>query len=104
MKSQVFFGEEKLKQKYQQSAKEDIFKWLENAINDLEQNAFCGIQIPKKIIPKKYLRQYELDNLWKYNLPQGHRLLYTVANNEQTVITILIDWLTHKEYERIFKY
>jgi Txe/YoeB family toxin of Txe-Axe toxin-antitoxin module len=109
MKSIVYFGDEKLKDAYEKlkdSKVEDkmLYKWISRAIDDLEINAFCGIQIPKRIIPKVYVEKYKIDNLWKYDLPKGWRLIYSVANGEVIIVSIIIEWMTHKEYERRFKY
>ena len=69
-----------------------------------ELKLIAGIQIQKKLIPKEYITKYEIDNLWKYNLPNAWRLIYTVANNKVTVLSIVLEWMTHKEYEKRFKY
>ena len=45
-----------------------------------------------------------MDNLWKYDLPKGWRLLYSVRGNEIIVISIILEWLSHKEYERRLGY
>lgn len=81
-----------------------LFKNLNLALNRLEENAFSGIQIPKKLIPNEYISKYNVNNLWKINLPKGWRMIYTIANSEIIVISILVDWLSHKEYEKKFKY
>ena len=109
MKSEVYFGDEKLKESYlklEKSKVEDkmLFKWISRAIGDLEQNAFCGQQVPKRLIPKVYIEKYKIDNLWKYDMPKGWRLLYTVAREEIVILSILLEWFDHKEYERRFKY
>ena len=46
-----------------------LYRWLLRAFLDMEADAFCGIQIPKRLIPKEYLQKYRVHNLWKYNLP-----------------------------------
>lgn len=109
MKSRVVFAEQKIKDAYEkldESTTEDqnLKKWLDRAFDDIAEDAFCGIQIPKKLIPKKYIQRYEIDNLWKYNLPNAWRLLYSVAKDEVVVISIILEWLPHKEYERRFNY
>ena len=38
--------------------------------DDLKRNPFCGIQIPKKLIPRAYIKKYGIDNLWKHDLPK----------------------------------
>ena len=87
--------------------KDDDFikKAIIRAIKDLKENAFCGVQIPKKLFPREYVQKYGINNLWKYNLPKGWRLLYTVtAENEVELISAILEWFDHKDYERKFGY
>lgn len=77
--------------------------FLLRAFRDIEENAFCGTQISKKLIPKEY-RKFGIDNLWKYDLPDGWRLMYSVGKKELVVISIILEWLDHKSYERRFGY
>ncbi len=105
----MVFAEQKIKEAYDKlegSTTEDqnLKRWLDRAFDDIAEDAFCGIQIPKKLIPKKYIQRYKIDNLWKYNLPNAWRLLYSVAKDEVVVISIVLEWLPHKEYERRFNY
>ena len=66
---------------------------------------FSGIQIPKRLFPKEYVRKYGINNLWKYDLPRGWRLMYTVtAENEVDLISAILEWFDHKDYEMRFKY
>lgn len=81
-----------------------LFKALNKGIDAIEENAFCGIQITKKLIPKYYIRNYNVVNLWKYNLPGGWRLLYSITDEEILVVTIVLEWLDHQQYERRFNY
>jgi|SRR3989344_3555510 len=109
MKSIVHFGDERIKEAFEKlknSKVEDqmLYKWVERAIKDLGENCFCGIQIPKRLFPKEYVQKYNIDNLWKYDLPKGWRLIYSVADGEVCIISIILEWMNHKEYERRFKY
>jgi len=84
---------------------QNLFKFINKALDDLEKNAFCGIQIPKKLIPKEYIKKYEIDNCWKYNLPSAWRLIYSVVDaGEIKVISLILEWHKHKRYERKFNY
>ena len=57
------------------------------------------------LIPKEYFRKYgKLDNLWKYNLPNAWRLIYTIKTEEVVVLSVILEWMDHKNYERRFKY
>ena len=104
--SKIKFVDKNLKNAFLKLKKEDplLYKWLERAFKDIEENAFCGIQIPKKLIPKEYLKKYNIHNLWKYDLPQAWRLLYSIESDGYWVISIILEWLDHKSYERRFKY
>ena len=81
-----------------------LYGWLSKAFSDIEKNAFCGIQIPKKLIPKEYTKKYGIRNLWKFNLPSAWRLLYSVEGRDVKIISIVLEWLDHKNYERRFNY
>lgn len=106
--SKIQFVDENLQKAFEEleDSKEetDLYKWLVRAFEDIEENAFCGIQIPKKLIPAEYFKQYKIHNLWKYDLPSGWRLLYSIEKDEIIVVAIILEWLTHKDYERKFKY
>lgn len=83
----------------------ELAKHLEQAKENLKENAFCGIQIPKDLIPKEYITKYNINNLWKYNLPNAWRLLYTITTPSKIeIITVVLDWLPHKKYNRLFRY
>src|SRR3989344_1082470 len=80
------------------SQEKSLYRYLERAFADIEKNAFCGIQIPKRLIPKSYLKKYKIKDLWKYNLPNAWRLLYSIEHGEIYVLSILLEWMDHKEY------
>ena len=59
MKSEIIFSNEKVKKSFEylkNSKTEDkkLHKWIMRAFEDIENNAFCGVQIPKRLIPKDY--------------------------------------------------
>lgn len=105
----VAFAEPSIKKAFEELEKgkheeQQLAKFLRRAIDDLKANPFCGIRVPSKLWPREYIKKYEIDNLRKYDLPKGWRLLYTIRGNELEIISILIEWLDHKNYERRFKY
>ena len=109
MKCRVVFAERRIMESFQKlregkNGESNLLKWLNNAFDRLFEDAFCGIQIPKRQIPKSYIEKFGIDNLWKMNLPEGWRLLYSVARDEILIISIILEWLPHKMYEKRFKY
>src|SRR3989344_5930329 len=104
--SKVVFISSELEKDFNELKNEDpIKKAMVRAIKDLKENAFAGIQVPKRLIPKEYIQKYGVNNLWKYDLPRGWRLLYTItADNEVELISAILEWFDHKDYERKFGY
>ena len=104
--SKVVFIDKKLEASFNSLKENDpIKKSIIRAIHDLRQNAFSGIQVPKRLIPKEYIQKYGINNLWKYDLPKGWRLLYTItADNEVKLISAILEWFDHKSYEKKLKY
>jgi hypothetical protein len=82
----------------------EISGLLNAAFDTIAADPFCGIQVPKRLIPKVYLTKYGIDNLWKYNFHKNWRLMYSVAGDGTQLVTLVLEWLPHKEYERRFGY
>lgn len=83
---------------------EQLYTFIDRAIKDLKANPTCGVKIPKKLWPKEYIQKYEITNLWKYDLPNAWRLIYTIQTNDVMILNVILEWFNHKEYERKFKY
>ena len=97
---------EELFEELKQGKYEDkkIYEFIERAIQDLKQTPTCGTKIPQRLWPKEYTQKYEITNLWKYDLPNAWRLLYTIKTDEIKILNIILEWLDHKQYEKRFKY
>lgn len=107
MKVEIHFANEKLLKSFERlksSSENQLYKWLRRAFDDIKQSPFCGVQVRKKLIPKEYIKKYNVRNLWKYNLPNAWRLIYSIEASQVVIISIILEWLNHKEYERRFKY
>lgn len=104
--SKVKFISEKLEQEFKSLDESDPLKRaIKRAISDLQQNAFFGIQIPKRLFPKEYVAKYNITNLWKYDLPNAWRLLYTVTSEDQVqIVSAILEWFNHKDYGRKLSY
>jgi len=104
--SKVVFVSDDLQKAFDELPKDDFLrKAISRAVIDLNDNAFCGIQIPKRLFPAEYIKKYRITNLWKYDLPKGWRLIYTVtAYNEVDLISAILEWFPHKTYEKRFKF
>jgi len=81
-----------------------LYKYIQRAIDDLKQNSLSGTKIPKDLWPNEYVKEYRIDNLWKYDLPNAWRLIYTIHAENIRIFNVLLEWFDHKEYERRFGY
>lgn len=105
-KSEVAFADNNLQKEFESlNENEELKEYVKRAVKDLQENAFCGIQIPKKLIPELYTKKYGIDNLWKYDLPDEWRLVYSIMpQNKIEILSLIIEWFDHKDYERRFNY
>ncbi len=108
-KIEIAFCDEDLKREFDKLEKgqfqeKELFKFLLRAIDDLKENPSCGIKIPRNVWPKEYIQKYRINNLFKYNLPNAWRLIYTIRQDEIKIINLLLEWFSHKDYEKRFSY
>lgn len=101
---EVQFANEKVKEAFDKLNDQNLKNFIERAFCDIKENPFCGIQIPKRQIPQDYVMKFDIHNAWKYNLPNVWRLIYSIKGGELIIITIILEWLDHKEYEPKFGY
>jgi Txe/YoeB family toxin of Txe-Axe toxin-antitoxin module len=104
--SEVIFANDKIQEAFLKlDNDDDLKKSIKRAILDIQANAYSGIQIPKRLFPREYIIKYKINNLWKYDLPNGWRLIYTLNPlNQVEILSVILEWFNHKEYERRFHY
>ena len=95
--------EELSKEKYG-TENQKLLKSIERSVYYLKNNPFFGTQIPKALIPKEYVINYKADNLWKCDLIGFWRLIYTVMSDEVEIVSIVLEFMDHKEYNNRFGY
>ncbi len=86
------------------SVHQSIFRSIERVKEWLKENPFVGDQIKKSQIPKYYIEKYEVTNLWRIELSNYWRLIYTIQSNEVEIIDFILDIVDHKDYDKIFGY
>ena len=102
----IVFVDDSLEKSFNELNNADpVKKGLIKAIRELEGDAFCGRNVKKKLIPKSLIQKYSLNNLWIYNLPDGWKMLYVLTPSEEIeIIAVILDWMDHKDYERLFNF
>jgi len=107
MEGIVKFGDEKLKESFEnlKNVDNELYEQIDKATNEIRKNIFCGRNVKKKLIPRELVHKHGLDNLWIYNLRSGWRLIYSVTSPDKIqILAIVLDWMNHKDYERLFKF
>ena len=106
MESRIIFKDAELKETFEKLKRDDerLFKEISNALSSIKQNVFVGRNVKKKLIPKEFKQKYNIDNLWIYNLRKDWRLLYSITNNKIEILAIILNWMDHKDYSRLFKF
>lgn len=79
--------------------------WVERLKGDI----FAGDQVPRDRIPPALAARSglpsPLTNAWRFELPLAYRGIYTVQSRPGIgVIVLVLEILSHKEYDRLFGY
>jgi hypothetical protein len=72
----------------------------------IKSDPHYGNPIAKALIPKQYIKKFEITNLFRIELPNYWRMLYTLRNGETEIeiIAFIIDIIDHQEYNKTFGY
>ena len=96
-------SEEKLKG-IESSFHQTLLRSINRARDLLKQNPFAGNQVPKRQNPPKYIQKFDIDNVWRIELADRWRLVYTITGNQVEIITFVMDIFNHKDYDKVFGY
>lgn len=83
---------------------QQLWSSIQSAIQKLKENPSCGVKIPRKLWPNEFIRHHGITNLWKLNLVDGWRLTYYLKGDSVEVISIIIEWGDHTQYDRRYGY
>lgn len=77
---------------------------IKQKIEIMKVNPEYGIHISKDRIPKEYIRDYDVNNLWKINLAGAWRMIYTIRGSNVEIISLILDIIDHNSYNKKFGY
>jgi mRNA-degrading endonuclease RelE of RelBE toxin-antitoxin system len=77
---------------------------IDKGVAKLKRNREAGKRIPRPLIPRVYAVKYGVTNLWKLNLDRFWRMIYTIVGDEVRLVSVVIEVLNHKKYDRKFGY
>src|SRR4030042_582456 len=72
----------------------------------IKSNPHYGDPVSKNLIPQEYKDRYGITNLFRVELPNWWRMLYTLTNDETQIeiIAFVLDIIDHKDYDKKFSY
>ena len=86
------------------SDSQQLLKSIENSIARLLTNPQSGLHIKRINIPTDTKKRYGTDRLWKMNLAGYWRMIYTLTGDQLRVISFILEFMNHKQYNKRFKY
>ena len=81
-----------------------LLRSIKQKIDFVKANPFYGDNISKALIPKEYVVKYNAKNLWRVELINYWRMLYTIKGDQIEVICFVLEILDHEEYNKKFGY
>ena len=81
-----------------------LLKSIKQKIDFIKSNPFYGNPIAKNLIPEEYKIKYKVINLFRVELSQFWRMLYTLKGDEIEIVAFVLDILPHPDYDKKFGY
>ena len=88
---------EELQRGVTSSVNQSIFRSIERVKGWLKDNPFAGEQVQKNKIPQQYVNKYGLTNLWRIDLADHWRLIYTIQSSEVEIIDFVLNIVDHEK-------
>lgn len=92
-----------------EKAPAEVRKILRERADRLAEDPQAGTYISTSRVPTKALKRWErrvgpVANLWKVDLPDGLRALYTVGSDGPHRVVLVLEIVNHTEYDRLLGY
>ena len=83
-----------------------ILNSIHKKVELIKSNVHYGDPIAKRLIPEEYKIKYGVTNLFRVELPNFWRMLYTLTDGETEIeiIAFILDVIDHKDYNKKFGY
>ena len=77
---------------------------INNALKNIKANYKYGNLIPRKYISKATENRYGTNKIFRVELVGYWRLLYAIIGDEVKIIALILEYMDHKKYNKIFSY
>lgn len=106
----IFYPESDLEEEYNNLPENDpVKKGIKKAIEKIKEDCQAGENARKDspildFYRKKFAKEnIKINNIRIYDLPLYYRLIYSLVPNEIEIISIILDWKDHKDYDKLNK-
>lgn len=89
---------------YSNLTNQPLKKHIDNAMDVLKSKPNAGNSIQRNRWPEKYIIEHDITNLFRYQLPDGYRLIYTIMSESNKITCLLLEVFNHTEYAKRFGY
>ena len=96
-------GQEKIKG-IKSSFHQTLFRSINRTKELLKENPFVGNQLHERQIPPKYIEKYGVKNVWRAELADRWRMIYTIRGNQVEIVIFVMDIFNHRDYDKVFGY
>ncbi len=80
------------------------YKEITGSFDLLKEDVSRGNRIPKDRWPKCYIKAYDTNNLYRYSLTDGWRMIYCIYSRGGNIVCNILESFDHKGYDRRFDY
>ncbi|MBU0627871.1 MAG: hypothetical protein KKC75_01670 [Nanoarchaeota archaeon] len=95
---------QQLKENKENTEEMQLLRSIKQKTEFVKANPFYGNNLPKVLIPEEYILKYKADNLWRVELINYWRMLYTIKGDQVEIICFVLDIMDHKGYDKKFGY
>ncbi len=83
---------------------EQLLTSIGNAVRNLKADPFCGDLIPRRYLSKQIIKTYGTEKVFRLGLVGYWRMLYTVVGDEASIIALILEFMDHPSYDKLFGY
>lgn len=83
---------------------EQLLTSVNNALRNIKADYRHGDLIPRKYISKETIKRYGTERIFRVELVGYWRLLYTVIGDEVKIIALILEYMDHERYNKVFGY
>jgi hypothetical protein len=93
-------------QAFESKIEKTILNSLNKEIEIIKSNFHYGEPIGKNLIPEEYKEKYGITNLFRVELPNFWRMLYSLIEGENKIeiVAFVLDVIDHDKYNKKFGY